>query len=78
MLQKHTHAVFHMITLVKRVALKPFKTLMWLNTKRFRDKDIGTLLRHFIKQLKQGDRKAMESYEIRWRDGLQSLYNLCE
>ncbi len=39
------------------------------------DKDIGTLLRHFIKQLKQGDRKAMESYEIRWRDGLQSLSN---
>ncbi len=39
------------------------------------DKDIGTLLHHFIKQLKQGDRKAMESYEIRWRDGLQSRYN---
>lgn len=35
----------------------------------------GTWLHHFIKQLKQGDYKAMESHEIRWRDGLQSLYN---
>ncbi len=48
---------------------------MWLNTKYF--PCIRTLAHGYAISSNNSnkDRKAMESHEIRWRDGLQYLYN---